>query len=191
MTGDNCFHIVFWQMLACLMTGFPGYFCSWGFSSLTFFFISDVVLVHTYVSEGNLAWGLLTVLVVALPQAVVHLVSYRWHVHDQESSTSLLIVHCCQLGVFLRWAAMPSKEGWSKDGRWVVKGGLVPLFVPGKDVCLSQCFYWNWMCACFPNVCARGVGSWWGCSDSGLLLHSDSDSGSNKKCKINNASMVE
>ncbi|XP_037094423.1 XK-related protein 6-like, partial [Pollicipes pollicipes] len=64
--------------------------------------IIDVVLIHTYLSSGDLTWGLLTVLIVVVPQALVHVISYRWHVHDQEATTSLLVVHCCQLGLFLR-----------------------------------------------------------------------------------------
>ncbi|KAF0296870.1 XK-related protein 4 [Amphibalanus amphitrite] len=64
--------------------------------------IIDVVLIHTYLTGGHPVRCLLTVLIVAVPQSLVNLVSYRWHVHDGEATTSLLVIHCCQLGVFLR-----------------------------------------------------------------------------------------
>ena len=49
----------------------------------------------------------------------------------------------------------------------------------------------------FGSTLFRGAESWWGCSDSGsdsdsgLLIDSDSDSGSDTKYKINNTLIVE
>ena len=42
-----------------------------------------------------------------------------------------------------------------------------------------------------PIVVSRGVESWWGCSDSGILIDFDSDSGSDTKYKIINTLIVE
>ena len=71
--------------------------------NLSYFSVVDIILAVTFWLEGLDTFSIVTIILVLLPNIIVHIFSARWNTIDETFNGSTKILHGCLLGTLHRF----------------------------------------------------------------------------------------